>query len=170
MALAQVISTQNTRFSYNREENISCLTEMTKTLMNEIKYTIFSSQLYSAESRNQQYADSRNFLQNMEFHADYPIVSDKAKCFANELCKVIYDSKRINPSRTANSIEGGVAVVYSRRNGFLRKKYQEVFIECYNDNTAAITFMKNYNLQKVNEVSLENTKIVLDYITELFKS
>lgn len=171
MIIAQTVSPQNIVSSYNPIENKQILSEAKRILVNGIQYTFSSIQSYSSEMESKLYkVDTRNFLENMELHTDYPEISDFAKCFANQICKDVFDYKNLNPSRTANSVEGGIAIVYSRKKGFFKKDYKELFIECYNDNTAVISLSENYKLKKINEVSIEDTQIVLNYIAEMYKS
>ncbi len=171
MIIAQTVPPLNIVSSYTPKKAFSFYNEGKKILANGIQYTFFSTQLNQPKTETQLYKlDTRDFLQNMESHIDYPEISVVAKSFANQICKDVFDLKNIKPTRTANSVEGGVAIIYSRKEGVLRKKYKEVFIECYNDNTAIVSLTENYKLKKINEVPIENPEIIFNYIAEIYKS
>ena len=172
MFIAEAIPVQNVIGSYSSQSKSSLIKENNSLLINGISYTISTDQLYSVEqiSPSSYRIDTRDFLQNMELHTDYPSVSEKAKLFANLICKIIFDFNKLTPSRIANSVEGGIAIVYSQKKGVFTKQYKELFIECYNDNTAVISFTENYKLKKIDEVTFEDTKIVSTYVAEIFNT
>ncbi len=126
------------------------------------KDTLFSENSFTYK------IDTRNFLNKIELHSDYPKYTDLASATANDICKALYDKKNLKPSRIANSIEGGIAVVYGRRYGFLKRKYREIFIEVYNNGEANILYSEDYKLKKIDEVDFGNKEIVFDYISYLF--
>ena len=67
---------------------------------------------------------------------------------ANHIYQMILSNFNIYPSRIKNSIEGGIALVYSYKKGFLKKHYHEFFIEIYNDSTVVYSLTDNYNANK----------------------
>lgn len=100
-----------------------------------------------------------NFLKKIELHSDYPKHTDLASSIANDICKSLYDKKNIKPSRIANSIEGGIAVVYGKKYGFLKRKYKEIFIEVYNNGEVNILYSEDYKLKKIDAINFSNKEL-----------
>lgn len=110
---------------------------------------------------------TKNFLSHLKVPEEYPAVEEIAKAYANTICSSIYKDSKIEPNRIEASVEGGIAIVYNTKKGFLKKMNKEVFIEVYNDSEIAISYSENYKAKLVEEVSLDCKKIFDDYISKL---
>ena len=114
-----------------------------------------------------EYTTTRNYISSISVPEGYPEITPMALVKANRLCDDIELQSNVSPTRTAASVEGGVAIVYSKNSGIFRKKHKEVFIEVYNDNDVIISFTENYKLKRMSEVTIDNDSIVSDYIKEI---
>ena len=110
---------------------------------------------------------SNNFLHNLTINKDYGEISDKAKEKANSICESISCLK--SPIRIANSVEGGIALVYGRKSGFLKRKYKELFLEVYNDASVAYVYTENYKLKDSGEFSSEDATTISEHIKKIFQ-
>lgn len=117
--------------------------------------------------RSHEYATTRDYTSSIVVPEGYPEITSVALVKANRLCDNIELQSNVRPTRTAASVEGGVAIVYSKNSGIFKKKHKEVFIEVYNDNDVIISFTENYKLKRMQEVTADNDSIVSDYIKEI---
>ena len=122
----------------------------------------FFSNIHSPE-----YTTTRDYISSINIPEGYPEINPIALVKANRLCDDIELQSNVSPTRTTASIEGGVAIVYSKNSGIFKKKHKEVFIEVYNDNDVIISFTENYKLKRISEVTTDNESIVSDYIKEI---
>lgn len=134
---------------------------------------IFSSPFMTDRSnilsniRSPEYTTTRDYTSSIIVPEGYPEINPVALVKANHLCDDIELQSNIRPTRTAASVEGGVAIVYSKNSGIFKKKHKEIFIEVYNDNDVIISFTENYKLKRMSEVTTDNDSIVSDYIKEI---
>lgn len=117
--------------------------------------------------RQNEFTTTRNYTSSIAVPDDYPEINQFALIKANRLCDDIELQNRIKPSRIAASVEGGVAIVYSKNSGFLKRNHKEIFIEVYNDMDVIISYTENYKLKKMTEVTIDNESVVSDYIKEI---
>ena len=110
---------------------------------------------------------TKDFLADLSVPSDYPEITEDARVYANSLCQQISLKHSVEPSRVEASVEGGIAIVYTKKNAFLKKNYREVFIEVYNDADIAVSYSENYKVKKVEEVSFDTEKIFNDFVARL---
>lgn len=136
---------------------------------NKFFSSVFLSERSSVFSnvRQNEFTTTRDYTSSITVPIDYPEISSLAMIKANRLCDDIELQNKVRPTRVAASIEGGVAIVYSKNSGFVKKTHKEIFIEVYNDSDVIISYTENYKLKKMTEVTLDNESIVSDYIKEI---
>lgn len=118
---------------------------------------------------NNEVVSNYNFLHDLIIHEDYGEISDKAKEKANSICESISFTCLKSPIRIANSIEGGIALVYGRKSGFLKRKYRELFLEVYNDASVAYVYTENYKLKDSGEFSFEDATTISEHIKKIIQ-
>lgn len=111
--------------------------------------------------------NKNNFLHDLITNKNYGKISDKAKEKANSIYESISCLKR--PIRIANSVEGGIALVYGRKSGFLKRKYKELFLEIYNDTSVAYVYTENYKLKDSGEFSSEDATTISEHLKKIIQ-
>lgn len=106
---------------------------------------------------------------NLIINKNYEKISDKAKEKANSICESIFSTCAKRPTRIANSVEGGIALVYGRKSGLLKRKYRELFLEIYNDASAAYVYTENYKLKDSGEFSSEDATTISEHIKKIIQ-
>lgn len=136
---------------------------------NKLFSSLFLTDRFNISSvlRPIEYTTTRNYTSSIIVPEGYPKISDMALIKANRICDDIELQANLSPTRTSASVEGGVAIVYSKNSGIFRKIHKEIFIEVYNDNDVIISFTENYRLKRMSEVTADNESIVSDYLKEI---
>lgn len=122
------------------------------------------SSLSSAQSSPIESADTGSpisKIRDLISPEDYPAIEAVAKVNAERMALTLSDRVGVLPSRIAPSVEGGVAVVYTKVvKKLFRNIVQELFVESYNDGDLVVSYSENLHLEWVSETNANSEDVL----------
>lgn len=108
-----------------------------------------------------------NQISEMTAPYDYPLIEQYVRDTCKSIFSYILRYFSVIPVRVSPSVEGGIAMVYRmNQKGIIKKKYKELFIEVYNDNSYVISILRNLNLVRIDEANVYDESIIFAYCQE----